>query len=146
MKVFYNSKLAKAVTFMNGFKTIMLFGHVFTEKSYLDEKTLEHEKTHCLQYCDCSNLGLAISLILLFIFFGLNLVSWWLFILLLIPLLLFYIWYGLEFLILLGKGYNKKDAYRNIGFERQARWCSETWDKPCEEKNHYTQFGWITQK
>lgn len=32
----------------------------------------------------------------------------------------FYIWYGLEFLINILKGYSKYESYRNISFEKEA--------------------------
>lgn len=32
MKIYYNSKIAKLFTFIDGYKTIMLFGAVFTER------------------------------------------------------------------------------------------------------------------
>lgn len=142
MKVHYNSQLAKLVTFIPNFKTIMLFGAVFTEKSELDGKVLEHEKTHCLQYKDCFNLGIYVDVLLLFILFAFNIVNWNLLYLIIIPILLFYAWYGIEYIVLRLKGHDHIEAYRNIGFERQAKWRAETWDKPCEEQNHYEQFGW----
>ena len=39
MKVYYNSKLAKLLTFMEGFSTMMFFGIVLTERSKLSKKT-----------------------------------------------------------------------------------------------------------
>lgn len=137
MKVFYNSKIAKLFTFMKNFKTIMLFGHIFTESEELDCKVLAHEKIHCLQYKDCFNLGLIIDIVILLILLALNIISWKLIFLLFIPLLLFYIWYGVEYLILRYLGYDHINAYRSISFEKQARWCSEI----CG--NHYKQFGWL---
>lgn len=32
MKIYYKSKIAKLFTFIDGYKTIMLFGAVFTER------------------------------------------------------------------------------------------------------------------
>lgn len=143
MKVFYNSKLAKALTFMEGFGTIMLFGMVFTEKNELGGRTLKHEETHCRQYKDMFALGTSISILLLFLMLGFDVRGWWMLALVIIPVGLFYMEYLLEYLILRIKGFGKKEAYRNISLERHAVWIAETWEKPCLEQNCYVSFGWI---
>lgn len=50
MKIFYNSKIAKLFTFIDGYKTIMLFGAVFTERDAISLKAEYHEEAHCNQY------------------------------------------------------------------------------------------------
>lgn len=45
-KVFYNSRLAKVLTFIKGFSTMMLFGFVITEKESLHPSELKHEEAH----------------------------------------------------------------------------------------------------
>lgn len=50
MKIYYNSKIAKLFTFIDGYKTIMLFGAVFTERDAISLKAEYHEGTHCNQY------------------------------------------------------------------------------------------------
>ena len=57
MKVYYNSKLAKILTFMRGFGTMMFFGVIITEYNNLNKQSLIHEKTHISQYEDCVELG-----------------------------------------------------------------------------------------
>lgn len=141
MKVFYNSKLAKVLTFMKGFVTMMFFGTVITEKDSLTEKEKKHEGTHVKQYWDCFAVGGFIAMILMFVLFGFDVRSWWMLLLLLIPALLYYVIYGIEYVILRLKGRSKEEAYLSIGFERQARWIAETWNLPCEEQNHYVSFG-----
>lgn len=142
MKVFYNSKIAKAFTFIEGFSTIMLFGAVFTEKESLNGKVLKHEETHCRQYVDCFAMGLSLAVLLMFLLFAVGVSSWNMLWLLTLPVLLFYVIYGIEYVINLFRGYSSKEAYKNIGFEKQAVWCADTWNKPCDEQNHYYTLGW----
>lgn len=47
MKIYYNSKIAKLFTFIDGYKTIMLFGAVFTERDSISLRTEYHEEAHC---------------------------------------------------------------------------------------------------
>lgn len=146
MKIFYNSKLAKLLTFIPGFSTMMFYGFIITEKSSLKEFEKVHEETHVNQYWDCFSLGIFISVILLFTLFSFNICNMWLLLLLLIPINLYYIIYGVEFIIKYIKYKDCDKAYSNIGFEIQASWIEETWNKPCEERNHYTSFGWWSNK
>ena len=143
MRVVYNSKIAKLITFMPDFKTLMLFGAVFTENSELNGKTLAHEGTHVKQYWDCFYLGVAFDIIMMFVLFGFGGSFGSLIPLLFVPFLLFYILYGIEFLIRLMLTRDKKRAYLELSMEKQAQWIAETWDKPCPEQNHYISFGWI---
>lgn len=143
MKIFYNSKLAKLLTFMSGFKTITLFFWCFTENSYLDLKTIKHEEIHTYEYLDCFNAGIAIDIILLFLFLGLFGPTWNLLYLILIPTFLFYVIYGIDLLI---KYIIYKDiilAYKNVAFEKYAYWCAETYNLECEKQHHYLNFEWI---
>ena len=142
MKVFYNSKLAKVLTFMEGFSTMMFFGIVLTERSKLSKKTLKHEETHVHQYQDCVGLGLAIAIASIFILFAFEVESWWMLLLILIPLLIYYVIYGIEYVYWCLRGFRKDDAYKRIGFERQAYGIAETWDLPCEKQRLYGSFGW----
>lgn len=142
-KIYFNSKIAKYITWMPGFKTIMLFGAVFTELPTLSAKTRIHESTHVAQYQDCIGLGFISSIILAFGLFALGVNSPWMWILAIYPFFLFYIIYGAEWVWnRVVKKQSSRDAYLSIGFEKQARWCADTWDKPCEEQNFYQSFGW----
>lgn len=141
-KIYYNSKLAKVLTFIKGFSTMMFFGTIITEESSLTEKQITHEGTHVRQYWDCFAVGMALGIVLMFVLFAFDVTSWWILLLLLIPLLLYYTIYGVEYLYWLLRGYNYDEAYNKIGFERQAYWIAETWNKPCADKNEYTSFGW----
>lgn len=120
MKVFYNSKLAKILTFISDFKTMMFCGFIITEESNLSDRTINHEKIHIVQYTDYFMLGSFMALVLLFIFFGLEIITYYLFLLLLIPILLYYIVYGIEYIIRLIQYKTNDLAYENISFEREA--------------------------
>ena len=62
--------------------------------------------------------------------------------LILIPVLLYYLLYFAEYLywVICGKGW--ENAYDFISFEQHAYWIDETWNYPCDKKHHYVTFGW----
>lgn len=142
MKVYYKSKLAKMLTFMPGFSTMMFCGVVITEREGLSERVLAHEGTHIRQYWDLTGMGLGLSILILFTLFAFEVESWWMLTLLAVPFTLYYVVYGLEWLYWLIRVGNSHEAYRKVGFERQARWIEGTWWKPCNMRNHYETFGW----
>lgn len=143
MKVFYKSKLAKILTFFKGFKTIMFFGVLLTENETLPEKTIKHEEAHALQYYECMWVGATLTIITMFTLFACGVQSIWMLLLILIPLSAFYILYGVEWLIKWATTKDRLQAYKDVSFERHARWIAETWDKPCPEQHHYISFGWL---
>ncbi|MDR1336694.1 MAG: hypothetical protein LBK22_07695, partial [Tannerella sp.] len=59
--IFYNSKIAEFFTPNDGFKTVMLFGLVFTEKSALSDSVIAHERVHQQQYAECLAAGLCLT-------------------------------------------------------------------------------------
>ena len=67
MKIFYNSKIAKLFTFIDGYKTIMLFGAVFTERDAISLKAEYHEESHCNQYHTMFCFGMFIPVFILMI-------------------------------------------------------------------------------
>lgn len=118
-KTFYNTIFPPP----SGYKSIMLFGFVFTHTSEEDwtEANERHERgIHVPQYIDCLILGGGIAIIILVTLLLCNIKSWWLCSLITIPLFLYYIWYCLDFFIQLIKLKTWKKAYKNIIFERQA--------------------------
>lgn len=127
MKIFYNSKIAKFFTFLPGFKTISLFGMVFTEKESLSERTICHETVHASQYSDLFVAGLMTAAFAYGIWLGLTdehcpAMLW----LLLLPVFIFYVWYLAEYFIRLiinavkGVKNPSHTAYRSIAFEQEA--------------------------
>ncbi|MDL2309855.1 hypothetical protein LJC39_01890 [Parabacteroides sp. OttesenSCG-928-B22] len=155
MKIYYKSKIAKWLTFIEGFGTIMLFGAVFTEKESLPERVIEHEKVHDGQYSDCFGIGL----ILMSFFIGIVGWSWWLLAALPIPIFLFYVIYLVECLISLVVNFVRylyakysrsvmivdwyDKPYRNSAFEQQAKALENEYLKPAKERKRYKPFGWI---
>lgn len=141
MRVYYNSKLAKVLTFIGGFGTMMFFGSVITEESSLSAEVMLHEKVHTKQYSNCVMLGLAVAIGTMFILFGFEVHSWWMLLLILVPALLYYLLYFLEYLYwVICKGF--KDAYYFISFEKQAYWISNSWYLPADKQRPYVVFGW----
>lgn len=104
-----------------GFKSIMLFGFIFTHSKELGEVDLRHEREiHVNQYNDCFILGIILSLVILGIFLLCKTCGWWLLSLISIPVLLYYIWYGINYVFQLFKYWDFHKAYKNVIFERQA--------------------------
>lgn len=143
MKIFYNSKVAKIMTFMPGFKTIMLFGAVFTEKSSLSLKTKLHEAAHVVQYQTLFCAGLASAVITMFVMFAFGVRSWWMLSLLAFPPLAYYIWYGIEFLIRLAATRSADKAYYAISFEKEAYELQEEYLEECENRDHAYSFSFL---
>lgn len=129
----------------NGFASIMLCGFVFTKKTEEEYsgRMKYHEGFHIKQYNDCFGLGLAIAIILMFILFAFNVTSLWMIALIAIPLLLFYAWYGANFLLQFIRYRDFHFAYRQIIFERQAYSLQNEWSWPCEERTKYTSFSFL---
>lgn len=127
MKIFFNSKIAKFFTFLPGFKTIFLFGMVFTENDFITGRTICHETVHASQYFDLFVAGAMTAAFTYGIWLGFTQehcaeMLW----LLLLPVFLFYAWYLVEYFIRLVinivKGVDKPShsAYREIAFEQEA--------------------------
>ena len=95
MKIVYNSILPPS-----GYKAINIYGILFARNgANIDQETLNHEGTHTEQMDDFTAGQ-----------------SW------LRPIggTIFYLWYGIEFLIRLIKYQNWHTAYRAISFEQEA--------------------------
>lgn len=151
MKIYYNSKIAKLITFLSNYETIMLFGAVFTERDKEDFTTRAkyHELAHTIQYQTFFTLGLAIAVILMFILFLCGVQSWSMLWLLLLPVSLYYVWYFMEYIIRLsinlirgGKLHESHiDAYSSISFEAEAFDLQYEYTKPCAERRTASSFS-----
>lgn len=97
-----------------GYKTCNLWGLLFT-KSDLSEEDKNHERIHTAQIIELAILFSVLMLILILLF---NLGYWWL----LLSMSAFYIWYGLEYLVirLLRIKDKQNDCYHDISFEEEA--------------------------
>lgn len=115
-RVFYNTVFPP----LPNFKTIMLFGFLFTHSDSLEEEELRHERIHMKQYVDCFWIGLGLSVVTIVILFSLRVYGWWMLSFISVPILLYYIWYCLDFCYRFLKKWEWKVAYKDIIFERQA--------------------------
>lgn len=140
-RVFYNCKHFPPP----GYSAIMLFGFVFTKKdeSWYNGKPKYHEGFHINQYTDCFGLGLAIGIVLMFILLAFGVRSYWMLTLIGIPIFLFYIWYGVNFIWQLIKYQSWNTAYKNVIFERQAYALEGEWNLPCEQQTKYVSFSFL---
>lgn len=103
----------KFIPFGN-YKSCNFFGLLFT-KSDLSEKDKNHEEIHTVQIIE---LAILFSILMLVLILLSNLSYWWL----LLSVSAFYIWYGLEYLII--RLFNLKDkqndCYHEISLEEEA--------------------------
>lgn len=143
MKIFYDSKIAKLLTPLDGFRTIMLFGAVFTEKDSISSRAKCHEAAHVEQYQTMFTLGLALAVATMFAFLAFDVRSWWMLWLIALPIFLYYLWYGIEYLVRLVLEQSTKEAYKSISFEREARALQDEYQKPCTERKHATSFSFL---
>lgn len=143
MKIFYNSKIAKLATFIKDFKTIMLFGMIFTEHEKLSYQTISHEEVHSVQYQTLLGFSLALSLMIVFCCFFFDIYGYWMFSFIPLSFLTYYLWYGIEYLIKLCIYKNSKEAYENISFEREAYSLDKEYLKPCGTRNYPFSFSFI---
>ncbi len=114
-----------------GYKAINLFGIVFTRED-LTDKEKNHERIHSLQIVESAILGFYLfsSIVLIF-----NLSSWWI----LLSLASFYIFYGLEYVIIRLFHKKQNDAYHDVSFEEEAY----VNDDNLEYKKERIPFNWI---
>lgn len=142
-KIFYNSKIARIFTFLKDFKTIMLFGAVFTEEKELSDRAKFHEGSHVEQYQTLFTTGMVLAVMTMFICFAFDIYGWWMLALIAIPLLLYYAWYGIEYLVRLIMYRDADKAYRRIAFEQEAYDLENEYLKPCNERKYASSFSFL---
>lgn len=138
---FYETKLIP----FPGYKAVMLFGFIFTKESEEEWDKVErrHEEIHKDQYRNLFRTGLFVDTVLLFILLALELVTWNFLFFLTIPVFLFYVWYGVNFLKQWATYKKLHDAYRKVIFERQAYALEDEANLPCEQQTPYTSFSFL---
>lgn len=132
----FNSWVAKLLLFPT-YKAVTLLYNSFFKKDE-DEYSMDdinHECIHQVQQMECSVMGLALGLVLCGLF---NLSLWWIIIL---GLGFFYIWYGIEYLIILcfAKWNKQNERYHDVSFEEEAHNNDGDWDYLEDRKP----FAWI---
>lgn len=108
MKIIYNNWFP-----FGSYKIINLFGVLFSKDKTLDAIDINHESIHTEQFKELAIVGL-ILVLLLDIIFNIPLVFY------LLGISLFYIWYGIEYLIVRCFHKKQNDGYHDISFEEEA--------------------------
>ena len=132
----FNSWVAKLLLFPTYTAVTLLYNSFFKKDE--DEYSMDdinHECIHQVQQMECSVIGLALGLVLCGLF---NLSLWWIIIL---GLGFFYIWYGIEYLIILcfAKWNKQNERYHDVSFEEEAHNNDGDWDYLEDRKP----FAWI---
>ena len=120
----FNSWVAKVFLFPS-YKAITLVNNSFFKHKVEECKPddINHECIHQVQQIECFILGLIIGIIVA----GLG-APWWI-----IPIIafgFFYLWYGIEYLIILAfAGWDKQNnRYHDVSFEEEAHSNDTKWD------------------
>lgn len=132
----FNSWVTKLLLFPTYTAVTLLYNSFFKKDE--DEYSMDdinHECIHQVQQMECSVMGLALGLVLCGLF---NLSLWWIIIL---GLGFFYIWYGIEYLIILcfAKWDKQNERYHDVSFEEEAHNNDGDWDYLEDRKP----FAWI---
>lgn len=113
----FNSWVAKVFLFPS-YKAITLLYNSFFKHEIEDYRLedINHECIHQIQQIECSIIGLILGIILWFSF---DISLWWI---LALSLGFFYLWYGIEYLIILcfAKWDKQKERYHDVSFEEEA--------------------------
>lgn len=113
----FNSWVAKLILFPTYTAVTLLYNSFFKkdEEDYsMDD--INHECIHQVQQMECSVIGLVLGLVLCGLF---NFSLWWV---LILGLGFFYIWYGIEYLIIMcfAKWDKQNERYHDVSFEEEA--------------------------
>jgi len=106
--------------------TLCPFG-IYVKLEYLTRvKTINHEKIHWQQQLEMMVAGAIMSVITGVVLMLLGIFAWWMLLLLVFPLLFFYLWYIIEWFLRIFINGNK--AYISLSFEREAYTNAENQD------------------
>lgn len=108
MKIIYNNWFP-----FGTYKIFNLFGILFSKDKTLDKIDINHESIHSEQIIELAILGLILTIILDLII-GIPLIFY------LVGLSLFYVWYGIEYLIVRFFHRKQNDGYHDISLEEEA--------------------------
>lgn len=139
--IIYNTKYI----LLPNYKAIMFFWFIFTKESpeEFDKIEIYHEQIHQMQYKDCIGIGFYLAIIIMFTMFALGVHSLWMLMLALMPFVLYYVLYGLNFLALLIRYMNWHKAYKNICFEKQAYALEHEGVIICQQITPYVSLSWL---
>ena len=133
-RIYYESRIAEVLLFFSYCETITVGPWVFTKlkESEVPQYVRNHECTHARQWTEMTMLT---GLLLLAAVLAWGVSAWWL----LAAPLVYYLWYGMEYLVRLCILRDGKRAYRAISFEQEA-YGHET-DADYNENANY--FAWV---
>ena len=113
----FNSWVAKTFLFPSYKAITLLYNSFFkNRRNECYPEDINHERIHQIQQIECSIIGLILGIIL-WLSFDISL--WWV----LVPTLgFFYLWYGIEYLIILCfvKWNKQNERYHDVSFEEEA--------------------------
>ena len=127
----FNSRMAKKFNL----NAILIFPFVYIKDAEISAETKLMIDTYKNQFADFSGVGAALLIVLLFLLLGIGIHSWWLLLLLLLPFILYNIYFLVEYLI--------KGDIQKVSFVKQAIFMGKEWGLPCEERTSYTSFSWL---
>ena len=127
----FNSRIAKKLNL----NAILIFPFVYIKDTEISAETKLMIDTYKNQFADFSGVGDALLIVLLFLLLGVGIHSWWLLLLLLLPFILYNIYFLVEYLI--------KGDIQKVSFVKQAILMGKEWSLPCEERTSYTSFSWL---
>lgn len=135
----FNSWVAKTFLFPSYKAITLLYNSFFKHKvEECKPEDINHERIHQIQQIECSIIGLILGIIL-WLSFDISL--WWI----LVPTLgFFYLWYGIEYLIILcfAKWDKQNERYHDVSFEEEAHNNDSNPDYISTRK-HYAWFKYI---
>lgn len=120
----FNNWLAKLILAKNYTAITLFFNSFFKyDEEVYEWDNINHECIHQVQQIECFILGLIIGIIVT----GLGAPGW------IIPIMafgFFYLWYGIEYLIIFTfAGWDKQnDRYHDVSFEEEAHSNDTKWD------------------
>lgn len=127
MKIIYNNWFP-----FGSYKIINLFGILISKDKSLDKKDINHESIHTVQFKELACVGLLLTLAL-DLLIGIPFWSYFL------GLSLFYIWYGIEYIIIRFYHVKQGDTYHDVSFEEEAH----NNDDNLDYLNNRMSFSWI---
>lgn len=133
-RIFYQSKVAKVLLYFSICSTMTIGPFVLSKlsESEMPQYVRNHECTHSRQWIE-TTVASGFLLFLLVALAGVN--AWWL----ALSAFVFYLWYGLEYLIRLCILRDGNKAYRAVSFEQEA-YANEK-DANYNENSAY--FSWV---
>ena len=114
-RIFYQSLVAEILLYFSYCETITVGPFVFTKlkEEEMPQYVRNHECTHARQWTEMS---LLVGLWLLIAVLALGISAWWL----LAAPFVYYLWYGVEYLVRLCILRDRAKAYKAVSFEQEA--------------------------